>query len=152
LAADPPAVLAPQAVRLAQRAVDKTDALRRSGALLVEIGAVEPGYAPAMLEREDLVTTYVGEGFAIPHGTNEARTLVRRTALGFLQFPDGVDWGDGIVYVCIPIAASGDEHMALLSALAETLLDPGQAARLRTATGVDDVLAILAPHPQEAAT
>lgn len=147
-----PAVLAPDGIRLAQRAVDKTDALRRSGALLVELGAVEPGYADAMLEREELVTTYVGEGFAIPHGTNEARALVRRTALGFLQFPDGVDWGDGTVHVCIPIAASGDEHMALLSSLAETLLDAEQAARLREATSADEVLAILAPttQPQEA--
>jgi mannitol/fructose-specific phosphotransferase system IIA component len=145
LPADLPAVLAAQGIRLAQHAVDKTDALRRSGALLVELGAVEPGYADAMLEREDLVTTYVGEGFAIPHGTNESRVLVRRTALGFLQFPDGVDWGDGTVQVCIPIAASGGEHMALLSALAETLLDPDAATRLRSATSADDVLAILAP-------
>jgi mannitol/fructose-specific phosphotransferase system IIA component len=152
LPADLPAVLAPQGIRLAQHAVDKTDALRRSGALLVELGAVEAGYADAMLEREELVTTYVGEGFAIPHGTNESRALVRRTALGFLQFPDGVDWGDGTVQVCIPIAASGSEHMALLSALAETLLDPGQAARLRAATSADDVLAILAPdQPDEPA-
>ncbi len=154
LPADLPDVLAPDAIRLAQRAVDKTDALRRSGGLLVEIGAVEPGYAAAMLEREEMVTTYVGEGFAIPHGTNEARALVRRTALGFIQFPDGVDWGDGVVHVCMPIAASGEEHMALLSALAETLLDPEQAARLRGATSVDDVLAILAPDstPHEEAS
>ena len=150
--ADLPAVLAPDAVRLAQRAVDKTDALRRSGSLLVEIGAVEAGYADAMLDREELVTTYVGEGFAIPHGTNEARALVRRTALGFLQFPEGVDWGDGVVHVCIPIAASGEEHMALLSALAETLLDPEQAARLREATSADDVLAILAPPSPDGAS
>jgi mannitol/fructose-specific phosphotransferase system IIA component len=147
----PTGVLAPQAIRLAQRAVDKADALRRSGALLAELGAVEPGYAEAMLEREELVTTYVGEGFAIPHGTNEARALVRRTALGFLQFPDGVDWGDGVVHVCIPIAAAGGEHMALLSALAETLIVPEQAARLRGASSADEVLAILMPAEPVAA-
>jgi PTS system mannitol-specific IIA component len=138
-------VLAPAAVRLAQAATDKVDAVRRSGRVLVEIGAVEAGYVDAMLEREEMVSTFVGEGVAIPHGTNSGKGLVHRTALGFLQFPDGVDWGDGAtVQVCIPIAASGGEHMELLSALAMVLLDPVRAERLRSATSADDVLAVLA--------
>jgi PTS system mannitol-specific IIA component len=146
LPAEPPAgVLAVEAIRLGQRAGDKLDALRRSGAVLTDVGAVEAGYVDAMLERERLVSTFMGEGVAIPHGTNEARALVRRTALGFLQFPDGVDWGDGnVVTVCIPIAAAGGEHLALLSALANVLIDPEKAEALRTATDADEVLAILA--------
>ena len=146
LPADLPAgVLTTEAVRLGQRASDKLDALRRSGAVLVDVGAVEPGYVDAMLAREELVSTFMGEGVAIPHGTNEARALVHRTALGFLQFPDGVDWGDGaMVRVCIPIAAAGGEHMALLSALATVLVDPEKAEALRSAASADDVLAILA--------
>ena len=146
LPADLPAgVLTTEAVRLGQRASDKLDALRRSGAVLVDVGAVEPGYVDAMLAREELVSTFMGEGVAIPHGTNEARALVHRTALGFLQFPDGVDWGDGAtVRVCIPIAAAGGEHMALLSALAMVLIDPEKAEALRSASSADDVLALLA--------
>jgi mannitol/fructose-specific phosphotransferase system IIA component len=140
----PDGVLAPEAVRLAQTATDKVDALRQSGRVLVEIGAVEPGYADAILEREEMVSTFVGEGVAIPHGTNAAKGLVHRTALGFLQFPGGVDWGEGAtVRVCIPIAAAGGEHMALLSALAMVLLDPEQAERLRSATSAEGVLAVL---------
>jgi PTS system mannitol-specific IIA component/phosphocarrier protein FPr len=140
----PGGVLTTEAVRLGQRASDKLDALRQSGAVLTAVGAVEPGYVDAMLEREELVSTFMGEGVAIPHGTNEARALVNRTALGFLQFPDGVDWGDGaVVQVCIPIAAAGGEHLALLSALANVLIDPEKAEALRTATGADEVLAIL---------
>lgn len=146
LPADLPAgVLSTEAVRLGQRASGKLDALRQSGAVLVELGAVEPGYADAMLAREEMVSTFMGEGVAIPHGTNEAREFVHRTALGFLQFPDGVDWGEGnIVTVCIPIAAAGGEHMALLSALAMVLIDPEKAEALRSASSADDVLALLA--------
>jgi mannitol/fructose-specific phosphotransferase system IIA component len=141
----PAGVLAHEAVRLAQRASDKLDALRRSGAVLVEAGAVDPGYVDAMLAREEMVSTFMGEGVAIPHGTNEAKGLVHRTALGFLQFPDGVDWGDGAtVRVCIPIAAAGGEHMALLSALATVLIDPEKAEALRSASSADEVLEILA--------
>jgi PTS system mannitol-specific IIA component/phosphocarrier protein FPr len=151
LAADavtPPAptgVLVREAIRLAQHADDKWDALRQSGALLVELGAVEEGYAAAILEREEQISTYMGEGVSIPHGTDQSRAFVRRTALGFLQFPDGVDWDGETVYLCIPIAASGDEHVGVLSALAEILVDGDNAASLREATDVDDVLARLNP-------
>jgi PTS system mannitol-specific IIA component/phosphocarrier protein FPr len=152
LPADPAApspatgVLVREAIRLAQHADDKWDALRQSGALLEGLGAVEPGYADAILEREGQISTYMGEGVAIPHGTDAARALVRRTALGFLQYPDGVDWDGETVYLCIPIAASGDEHVGVLSALAEVLVDGDSAAALRAATDVDDVLARLNPR------
>ncbi|MEA2610945.1 MAG: multiphosphoryl transfer protein [Chloroflexota bacterium] len=139
-------VLVREAIRLAQHADDKWDALRQSGALLEALGAVEPGYADAILEREGQISTYMGEGVAIPHGTDAARALVRRTALGFLQYPDGVDWDGETVYLCIPIAASGDEHVGVLSALAEVLVDGDSAAALRAATDVDDVLARLNPR------
>jgi PTS system mannitol-specific IIA component/phosphocarrier protein FPr len=145
-----PAVLAREAIRLAQHAADKWDALRQSGALLEEIGAVEPGYAAAILEREGQISTYMGEGVSIPHGTDAARALVRRTALGFLQFPEGVDWDGEPVYLCIPIAASGDEHVGVLSALAEALLDGDSAARLREATDIETVLALLNPSGRPA--
>jgi mannitol/fructose-specific phosphotransferase system IIA component len=140
-------VLAPGSVRLGQRATDKWDVLRRSAAVLEEAGAVAPGYGDAMVDRENSVSTYLGEGVAIPHGTNESRALVHRTALGFLQFPDGVDWGlenGERVVIAIPIAASGNEHVGLLAALAEILVDPDKAQALRTASDPSAVLAVLA--------
>ena len=109
---------------------------------------MDDGYAAAILERETQISTYMGEGVAIPHGTDAARALVRRTALGFLQYPDGVDWDGEIVYLCIPIAASGDEHVGTLSALAEILVDDVSAAALRTATDVDEVLTLLNSRDQ----
>jgi mannitol/fructose-specific phosphotransferase system IIA component len=133
-----------EAVRLGCRATDKWDVVRQAGALLVEVGAVEPAYAEAMLEREQSVSTYIGEGVAIPHGTDESRRYVTRTALAVLQFPAGVDWDGNQVTVAVAIASSGEEHVAVLSALAQILMEPDQAERLRGATEVDDVLALLA--------
>jgi mannitol/fructose-specific phosphotransferase system IIA component len=147
----PASVLVREAIRLAQHADDKWDALRQSGALLEELGAVDDGYAAAILEREGQISTYMGEGVSIPHGTDQARSLVRRTALGFLQYPGGVDWDGETVYLCIPIAASGDEHVGVLSALAEILVEPDSATALREATDVDDVLARLTPVGASAA-
>ncbi|RZS39222.1 PTS system IIA component (Fru family) [Herbihabitans rhizosphaerae] len=138
-------VLPKNGIRLGLTAADKWDAIRQSGALLDELGAVEPGYAETMLEREKSVSTHIGEGVAIPHGTDASRALVRRTTLGVLQFPDGVDWDGNPVTICVAIAAKGDEHVAVLSALARILMDPKQAERLRTSTDVDVVHALLAP-------
>ena len=142
-------VLSAEGVRLGLKATDKWDAVRQSGALLDELGAIDPGYPEAMLERERTVSTFIGEGVAIPHGTDEARVLVRRTTLGFLQFPDGIDWDGNDVRVCVAIAAKGNEHMAVLSGLAQILMEPEQAETLRNSSSVDEVLSLLSGLGEE---
>jgi mannitol/fructose-specific phosphotransferase system IIA component len=142
-------VLTADAVRLGLRATDKLDAIGQCGRLLLEIGAVAEPYPAAMLERESSVSTYIGEGVAIPHGTDAARQFVLRTSLAVLQFPDGVDWDGNDVNLCIAIAADGDQHIQLLSALANVLLQPEKAALLRGATDVHTVLTLLHPTDEE---
>jgi mannitol/fructose-specific phosphotransferase system IIA component len=130
-------------IRLGLRASDRFDAVTQSGRVLVEIGAVEPPYVDAMLERERHLSTALGEGFAIPHGTEDSRRWIRQTMLGFLQFPDGIPWDDDIVFVCVGIAAVGDEHVSVLASLARVLMVPEHAAQLRSAGRVEDVLELL---------
>ena len=137
------AILLPQAIRLHEYAATREDAIRRCGGVLVEIGAVDPAYVEAMLDRERSISTYVGEGVAIPHGTNAAKAAVRRDALAVLRFPDGVDWGGSPVEVCVAIAAQGDGHVDLLAELAEILMDPDRAAALRQATDPQEVMRLL---------
>ncbi len=143
-------LLGPDAVRLGCTAADRSDAVRQAGELLVGLGAVAPAYADAMQEREQSLSSFVGEGFAIPHGTDAARALVHRAALAFLQFPEGVDWDGQDVRACVAIAASADEHVGVMSTLAQVLLDAELAQELRTTTDPDRVLKILAPaEPDE---
>jgi mannitol PTS system EIIA component len=141
------ALLERRAVRLAERADDRDGAVRRCGEVLVELGAVTPGYVDSMLERERSVPTYLGEGVAIPHGTLSGKDEVLRDAVAVLKFPDGVDWGDGAVTICIALAVRGDGHVDLLAELAEVLLDPDRARALREAADVDEVLRILEGNP-----
>ena len=144
-------VLTADAVRLGLTATDKLDALRQCGAVLVEIGAASTEYADAILEREESVSTYMGEGTAIPHGTDASREHIRRAALAFLQFPDGVDWNGKPVQLCIAIASRSDEHLSILQALAGVLSDPAKAKALRETTDVNEVLELLAPEDEEEA-
>jgi PTS system mannitol-specific IIA component len=136
-------LLQPQAIRLEGRAIERFEAVREAGEILVEIGAVEPPYVEAMLERERQISTYVGEGFALPHGTDASRVWIRRSALAYLRFPHGVDWGGEKVFVCLALAVHGEEHLGVLSRLAQILMDPEKAARLRAATSVEEVLSFL---------
>jgi mannitol/fructose-specific phosphotransferase system IIA component len=142
-------VLGADAVRLGLTATDKLDALRQCGAVLVEIGAATQEYAEAILERERSVSTYMGEGVAIPHGTDESREHIKRAALAFLQFPDGVDWNGKDCRVCIAIASKSDEHIGILQSLAMVLSDSDKAARLRETADVNEVLELLAPEDEE---
>ncbi len=147
--AGPAALLGPGAIRQAERAAGKADAIRACGEVLVATGAVTPEYVPAMLEREESVSTYIGEGVAIPHATLAGKAAVRRDALCFLRFPDGVDWDGETVTVCIGIAAVGDGHLDILAELAQVLLDPERAEALRTAESPDRVLAMLTPAAED---
>jgi PTS system mannitol-specific IIA component len=145
--ADAPTVVAalldPARIRLSERAADKFAAVRAVGAVLVETGAVDTSYVDSMLERERSISTYVGEGVAIPHGTASGKAAVRCDALAVLRYPDGVDWDGDTVHVCIGIAAAGDGHLPVLAALAEILLEPDRAAALRAATSPGEVQALL---------
>lgn len=146
LSPDTQQVLGADAVRLGLAATDQLDALRQCGAVLVEVGAATEAYADAMIDREDSVSTYMGEGVAIPHGTDASREHIKRAALAVLQFPAGVDWGGHQVQLCIAIASRSDEHIALLQSLAMVLSDKQKAARLRETNDIDEVLALLAPQ------
>ena len=142
-------VLTAAAVRLGLAATDKLDALEQCGAVLVDIGAATEEYAAAILEREESVSTYMGEGVAIPHGTDASREHIKRAALAVLQFPEGVDWNGNQVKLCIAIASRSDEHIGILQSLAMVLTDPHKAERLRESDDVNEVLELLTQSEDE---
>lgn len=142
-------LLAEDSIRLDCTAVDRFDAVRQCGAALVAAGAVDESYVDAMIQRENTVSTFVGEGVAIPHGTLAGKESVQRDALVVLRFPDGVDWEGNAVSVCVGIAAAGGGHIALLSQLAEILLDAEKAEQLRSATSAEQVYTLLTPDEDD---
>lgn len=146
-APDVTTLLPREAVRLGLPSTDRDDAVRQVGQVLVDTGRVDPAYIGAMHEREAMISSALGEGFAIPHGTDEGRAHIRRAGLAFLQFPDGITWEDEEVFVAIGIAAASDEHLTVMATLARVLVDPAAAERLRTTDDPDEVLALLAPTP-----
>ena len=127
-------------IKLGQKPVTNEEAIQAAGELLVKLGYVDESYVDAMQEREKLVSTYMGMGVAIPHGTTQAKGTVKKTGIVFLQYPEGVDFGSEKAQLVFGIAGIGDEHLDLLSKLCNLLEDPALLETLKTTDDVDWVL------------
>ena len=131
-------------IHLNATATNKLQAIEMAASVLEQAGNVEQGYLQGMLGREQQTSTFLGNGIAIPHGTLETRSMVKKTGVQVFQFPQGIEWGEGnIAYVVIGIAARSDEHLALLRQLTHVLGDEDTAAQLATLTNVEKFRAIL---------
>ena len=128
------------------QASDKEQAIRFAGEQLVKGGYVEPEYVDAMLAREKLTSTYLGESIAVPHGTIEAKDRVLKTGIVFCQYPQGVRFGDDaddVAKLVIGIAARNNEHIAVITRLTNALDDDTVIARLAQTQDVQEVLDLL---------
>ena len=137
------ALLDAESIVLDASAESRDQAITRAGELLVSVGAVDPAYVEAMHLRETSVSTHMGNRLAIPHGTNEAKGSIRRSAISFVRYSDPVDWNGKPVTFVIGIAGQGDDHLALLRRIAEVFVDSAQVARLEAAQTPADVMAVL---------
>ncbi len=135
------AILSVNRIRLQATAVDKQDAIRQAGELLVSSGCVQPAYVDGMLAREETMSTYLGNGVSIPHGQYDNREQILQTGISVLQVPQGVEWEDGeMAFLVIGIAAASDEHVGVLANLAEVIEDEETTQRL---IETDDAVLIL---------
>ena len=131
---------------LGLQATEKEQAIRFAGEQLVKGGYVEPEYVQAMLDREKLTPTYLGESIAVPHGTVEAKDRVLKTGVVFCQYPQGVRFGeeeDDIARLVIGIAARNNEHIQVITSLTNALDDESVIEKLAATTSVQEVLDLL---------
>ena len=138
-----PTVMVKEGIRLGQKSVSKEEAIEAAGNLLYELGYVEKDYIEAMQERERTVSTYLGMGVAIPHGTGDAKNKVKKTGIVLVQYPDGVDFGDEKAQLVFGIAGIGNEHLELLGKITQVIDNQDNLEKLKTAGNVQDVLDML---------
>jgi PTS system mannitol-specific IIC component len=137
-------VLALDSIRLHGSAGTRDGAIDEAGQLLVTAGAVDAAYIASMHERERSVSTHMGSGLAIPHGTNEAKASIRRSAMSFVRYDEPIEWNGKPTTFVIGIAGAGDDHLGLLQQIAHVFLDKGKVAALQSATSAQEVRNILA--------
>ncbi|ROS58080.1 PTS system D-mannitol-specific IIA component (Fru family) /PTS system D-mannitol-specific IIB component (Fru family) /PTS system D-mannitol-specific IIC component (Fru family) [Frigoribacterium sp. PhB160] len=138
-----PDVLSRENVELGRSFVDKEAAITAAGEILVRQGYATSAYVDAMHRRESLVTVYVGNHVAIPHGDDGSADEILRSGISVVQVPDGVAFGDEVAYVLIGIAGKDGSHLDIISRIAQVCSDEDQVERMRRATTPDEIVAIL---------
>ena len=111
----------------------KDDAIREAGQLLVDAGAVDPAYVDAMFEREKSVSTYMGNYLAIPHGTNEAKDTIGRSAISVVRYDAPIDWNGNEVRFAVGIAGVDNGHLEILGKIAIVFSDSDEVEKLLAA-------------------
>jgi len=121
----------------------KEEAIKLVGQMLVDAGHVPANYIDKMLEREQLVSTDLGGGLAMPHGTNEAKSLINSTGISILTVPEGIDFGgDEPARLIIGLAAIGDDHMDVLTNVAMLVSDEDEFEKIIKSTDANELLEI----------
>ena len=136
-------ILALSQIKVPGAAISKDDAIREAGALLVDSGAVSPAYVDAMFEREKSVSTYMGNFLAIPHGTNEAKDTIARSALSVVRYDQPIDWDGNEVRFAVGIAGVENGHLEILGKIAIVFSDSDEVEKLLAAGSADELYDLL---------
>jgi len=140
---DHASVLTLDMIALNVQVADKYEAIRQAGKILVQAGHVGEEYIEKMIERENSLSTFMGNGVAIPHGTNEAKQWIKSTGISIVQIPGGVDFGNGnTAELVIGIAAVGDEHLTILSNIAEVCSDEENVKKIVNTSSKEEIMKI----------
>ncbi|MBD7957263.1 PTS sugar transporter subunit IIA [Microbacterium sp. Sa4CUA7] len=136
-------VLSVGQVRIHAGSVSREDAMKEAADILQAAGAVTGAYFDAMQQREETVSTYMGNELAIPHGTNETKDAILESALSFVRYDGGVDWDGNPVTFVVGIAGKGDEHLEILSQIALLFSDDDEVEKLKQAQTPEELFALL---------
>ena len=108
----------------------KENVIRAVGQMLVDKGYVEQPYVDAMVKREESFSTYMGNELALPHGVEEAKKEIKASGIAVMIFPEGTEWGNEKAKIVVGIAGVGEEHLQILSILADKVLEEGNVEKL----------------------
>tara|TARA_B100001939_G_scaffold42876_1_gene33172 strand:- start:2511 stop:2945 length:435 start_codon:yes stop_codon:yes gene_type:complete len=125
-------ILKKSSIFTSQNINSKEDATKLAGKILYDNGYISKEYVDSMLEKleKESYATYIGNGVAIPHGMESGKKFVKNTGISYIQCPKGVEWNGETAYLIVGIAAKDDDHMGVLSTLAELIEDPVDAKKL----------------------
>ena len=135
-------VLEKRNILLNQKPDTKENVIKRIGAIFSAEGYTDDNYTQAMLEKETIFNTYMGNFVALPHGIEAAKKDIRKTGIVLMTVPEGQEWDAAEKpKVIIGVAAVGDEHLEILSKIALSFSDADGIDKL-LGMSEDDISAI----------
>lgn len=142
-------LLTPERVRVPLRGASKQELLQELVAVLHDAGVVadSEGVLASVRQREELLSTGVGSGVAIPHGkSNSVPELVM--AAGVTRGPVDFDALDGqpvhLVFLLVGPEAAAGQHVKALSRISRMVRRDGFRERLMAAQTAGEFVALLA--------
>lgn len=136
-------VLSVGQVRIHSGSATREEAMKEAADILESAGAVTSRYFDAMQQREQTVSTYMGNELAIPHGTNETKAEILASALSIVRYDGGIDWGGEPVTFVVGIAGRGDEHLEILSKIAILFSEESEVDKLKAASTAEELFALV---------
>ena len=139
-------------ILLGQTVADKAEAIDRMVELQAKSGNIrdKEAYKKAILAREEMSSTAVEAGIAVPHAKSET---VAAPSLCAMTLKNGIDYGavDGPSDLFFMIAApmDGDLHLEILSHLMVLLMNPQFLTELRQAKDEKEFLSIIDRYETE---
>jgi excisionase family DNA binding protein len=136
-------------MNLKLRGTDKDAVLHELVSLVIEPTQKRQAdfFFQALKAREDLCSTCVNEGVAIPHARNALIGLVDKPLLAYGRHTPGIDFGamDGkpVQHFFLLCAPSVREHLKLLARLTRVLHGVGFREKLAASQSADDVIALI---------
>lgn len=103
---------------LNEKVSDKKGAIDLVGNILLEANSITNAYVDYMHKRDEMVSVYIGNGVAIPHGTEESTQHILKTDISVAVLDEEVYFNDNPVRVVIGIAALNDEHLDIIQNIA----------------------------------
>ncbi len=153
-------LLRPEGVRLHAAPADKASAIDLLADLQEQAGNISDKgqYKQDILSREEMGSTAIGNGIAVPHAKSAA---VKRAGLAAATVPAGVDYQapDGLpsrlFFMIAAPKEGGDVHLEMLSRLMVMLMDEEFCQKLLDAQNTEDFLKLIdaqerAKYPDEA--
>ena len=134
-------ILKKAAIAVSQELSSKEEATKLAGTLLKDTGSIQEEYIDSMLYKleNEGFATYIGNGVAIPHGMEEGKKYINETAISIIQSHTGVDWNGETAHIIVGIAAKDDEHIDVLSKLADLIEDSEDAKKIWVIDSIDQI-------------
>jgi PTS system nitrogen regulatory IIA component len=143
--------LSPEAVAPALRANSKKQVLQELSAQAAHLtGLDERTIFEALLQRERLGSTGIGEGLAIPHGKLPQLTRLFGL-LARLEKPVDFEALDGqpvdVLFLLLAPEGAGADHLKALARVARQLREPGILDRIRATRDANALYAVMTETP-----
>ena len=138
------AILEKSSIMVGCTGYTKEAVIKKMGELMVAGGYATEKYTEAMMKKEEMVNTFIGNKVALPHGIETMKSEILKSGMAIMTFPDGVDWGNGqTINLAVCVAAVGDEHMDVLTKVALNCMSEADTDKV-VASSLDEIYNLFA--------